>query len=204
MQSANENTVKRDLAERHSPWRGRLLVALAGLLMGLCLVGTTACSSDEDGDSSTSSTRAGSSSSGDVDGRVGSDIEAGDAVITVRALTATFQPAMPVRRLSEQTPVSPEAGESFYQAFVRVQNNAVPPLRVDAADFTLAVGDSVVGVEPTRSGPLARSLLLGTSLDLVLTFKADAGYEPVLLYSPAWYDGTIRVTSAPGGSTTTD
>jgi hypothetical protein len=204
VQSTSENIVTRGYAERRCPWRGRLVVAVACLALALCFVGPIACSSDEDEDGSTTSTRAGGRTSGDVDGRVGSDIEAGDAVITVRALTATFQPAMPVRRLSEQTPVSPEAGESFYQAFVRVQNNAELPLRVDAEDFTLAVGDSVVGIEPTRSGPPARSLLLGTSLDLVLTFKAEAGYEPVLLYSPAWYDGTIRVTSAPTGPTTTD
>lgn len=194
----------RDFAEHRAAWRSRSMVALACLALSFCLVGPTACSFDEDGDASTSSTQAGSSPAGDIDGRVGSDIEAGDAVITVRALTATFQPAMPVRRLSEQTPASPETGESFYQAFVRVQNNAVSPLRVDAEDFTLAVGDSVVGIEPTRSGPPARSLLLGTSLDLVLTFKAEAGYEPILLYSPAWYDGTIQVTSSPTGSTTTD
>lgn len=191
-----------------TPRCGRLPVLLVCLLLVLLLpllvAGPAGCSSGEDGDGTTSSTRAGGQASGDVDGRVGEDIEVGDAVVNVRVLTATFQPAMPFRRLSEQTPVSPEAGESFYQAFVRVQNNAVTPLRVDAEDFALAVGDTVAGMEPTRSGPPARSLLQGSSLDLVLTFKAQAGYEPILIYSPSWHDGVIRVASSPDGSTTTD
>ena len=52
------------------------------------------------------------------------EIDLGDAVITVRALQSTFQPAMPSQRLSESTPSAPGVGESFYQALVRVKNNA--------------------------------------------------------------------------------
>jgi hypothetical protein len=64
------------------------------------------------------------------------------------------------------------------------------------------VGNSVVGVEQTWSGPIARSLLKNSSLEVLVTFRAKAGYQPVLLYSPSWYDGTIRIRAA-GTSTTT-
>ena len=76
---------------------------------------------------------------------------------------------------------------------MKVENKGVTPVRVDPEDFACAVGNSVVGIEPTWSGPPARSLLKNSSMDLLVTFKAKAGYEPVLLYSPSWYDGTIRV-----------
>ena len=112
-------------------------------------------------------------------------------------------PVTPEQRLSEQPPAAPGGSESFYQAYVKVENDGVMPIRVDAEDFVCAVGNSVVGIEPTWSGPAARSLLKNSSLELLVTFKAKAGYEPVLLYSPSWYDGTIRVHSASGGTTQT-
>jgi hypothetical protein len=178
---------------------GPLLVAL--VIAGLALL-TVACTSDGTSDGSTTSTSEGSAPSGDIDGTVGEDIEVGEAVVTVRALQETFHPASPEQRMSEQTPVAPEGGESFYQAYVKVENGGTLPLRVDPQDFACALGDTVVGVEPTRSGPAARSLLKNSSLDLLLTFKGPAGYEPVLLYSPSWYDGTIRVVVAPTEPTT--
>lgn len=156
-----------------------------------------ACEPAEDGAVSgitTSTTEGSGGRSGDVEGRVGEDIRVGDATITVRALEATFQPAVPEQRLSEAPPMAPEAGESFYQAYVRVKNLGTTPIRVDAADFFCAAGESVVGIEPTRSGPLPRSLLTNASLDLVLTFKAEAGFEPLLIYRPPWHDGTITIS----------
>ncbi len=140
--------------------------------------------------------------SGEVEGLVGEDIELGEAVVTVRALQPTFQPADPVQRLSPETPVAPADNESFYQAFVRILNRGVPPLRVDPQDFTLLLGGRVHALEPTRSGPAARSLLKNASLDLLLTFKGEAGQQPVLLYSPEWFEGTLRV-SLPVDTTTT-
>jgi hypothetical protein len=166
--------------------------------MLLCaVVSLTACESTEenDGNGGTTSTSEGAGQpSGDVEGRVGEDIRAGNATITVRALEATFQPAMPEQRLSEEAPAAPESGESFYQAYVRVKNAGVTPIRVDAWDFFCAVGESVVGIEPTRSGPFPRSLLKNASLDLVLTFKARAGFEPLLIYRPPWHDGMITIS----------
>lgn len=145
-------------------------------------------------DGTTSSTGEVEEDSGDIEGVVGENIEVGSVVVTVRALEATFQPAVPEQRLTEQTPPAPGAGESFYQAYVTVENTAVTPIRVDARDFMCAVGDSVVAIEPTRSGPLPRSLLKSTSLDLLLTFKAQAGYQPMLIYRPPWHDGAVTVT----------
>jgi hypothetical protein len=175
-----------------------LLILIIFLAVISCAAWVVACDSKDgktvDGET-TSSTEKGESESGDIEGVLGEEIKVGDAIITVRALQATFQPAIPEQRLSEQTPSAPAAGESFYQAYVRVENKeAVTPIRVDPEDFACAVGDAVVGIEPTRSGPFSRSLLKNTSLDLLLTFKAPAGFEPILIYSPPWHKGVIRVS----------
>ena len=183
----------------------RLVLVFSLLLaLGCCLLWMVACTSvDQTGDESTSSTIGETSKSGDVVGTEGQDISVGPAVITVRALQATFQPATPGQRLLEETPSAPGEGQSFYQATVRVKNIALAPLRVDPNDFACAVGNAVVPIDPTRSGPLPRSLLKNTSLDLLLTFKAPAGFQPVLLYSPSWHQGVISVRPAEEPSTTT-
>ena len=173
--------------------RGAMVLMAVLLLLAGLAAWTGGCTSEEATDGSTTSTDEDAQPSGDIDGTVGEAIEVGEALVTVRALQETFHPATPEQRMSEQTPVAPESGESFYQAYVKVENGGVVPLRVDPEDFACVVGDAVIGVEPTRSGPAARSLLKNSSLDLLLTFKGDAGHEPVLLYSPPWYDGTIRV-----------
>jgi hypothetical protein len=157
---------------------------LPSLLVVLVIAGfailAVACTSDETTDGATTSTSEGSAPSGDIDGNVGEDIEVGDAVVTVRALQETFHPASPEQRMSEQTPVA-QKGESFYQAYVKVENGGSGAAARRSQDFACAVG-TVVGVEPTRSGPAARSLLKNSSLDLLLTFKGTRRrYEPVLL-----------------------
>lgn len=187
--------------------RARGLLVLLLLSVGLvCLPLVLGCDGDENavaGETTSSSDTGGGSQSGDIDGQVGDALEVGSALMTVRALQATFQPAMPTQRLSEQTPVAPADGESFYQAYVRVANRDTDPIRVDPNDFACAIGDTVAGIEPTRSGPLPRSLLKNASLDLLLTFKGPAGYEPLLLYNPGWYRGTVRVSPQTVGETTT-
>jgi hypothetical protein len=154
-------------------------------------------------DGTTSSSIKSTEQSGDVKGVLGEKVQVGDAVITVRALQATFQPAMPTQRLSESTPAAPGPGESFYQAYVRIENTEATPLRIDPNDFACHIGDKVVGIEPTRSGPYARSLLKNTSLDLVLTFKGPAGYQAELLYNPPWYHGVISIGLENEGESTT-
>jgi hypothetical protein len=173
-------------------------VALVGLFVALiCLPVLQGCDGDEntaDAGTTSSSTSIDASQSGDIEGQVGEALEVGSALVTVRALQSTFQPAVPAQRLSDQSPSAPGAGESFYQAYVRVENRDTAPIRVDPNNFACAIGDVVVGVEPTRSGPLPRSLLKNASLDLLLTFKGPAGYEALLLYDPPWYRGTVRVS----------
>ena len=184
---------------RHGGERqGALVFSLAFLLMlSLALFLLTGCESDDGeavDDATTSSSEGQSAESGDVVAEVGEPVTVGNARVIVNALQETFQPVLPTQRLSEQTPSAPEAGESFYQAYVRVENLATDPVRVDATDFTCLVGNTVVAIEPTRSGPIARSLLKNTSLDLILTFKAEAGFVPELRYNPPWYQGSIRVS----------
>jgi hypothetical protein len=176
-----------------------LLALIAALVVSLAAWLGACDSSDE---STTTSTASTGNPSGDMEAAVGETIKLGKVVILVRALDATFNPVTPEQRLSEQTPSAPSGDESFYQAYVNIQNKGASPVRVDAEDFACAVGSSVVGIEPTWSGPPARSLLKNSSLDLLVTFKAKAGYEPVLLYSPSWYDGTIRITPAVTTQTT--
>jgi hypothetical protein len=180
---------------------GGLLCLLLIVVLGGAAFGAAACNSGSPTEDSSTSTTEGPTPSGDIEGTVGEALTVGKGIVTVRGLQETFHPATPEQRVSEQTPIAPEGGESFYQAYVRVENRGVVPLRVDPEDFACVVGDSVVGMEPTRSGPPARSLLKNSSFDLLLTFKGSAGYEPVLLYSPSWYDGTIRILPATVEST---
>jgi hypothetical protein len=189
----------------HSRLRSCLSRVVVLLLVALCLGCVVACDpGDGEGDDATTLRTSDSGSvAGDIEGNVGVPLEVGDATISVRSLQAAFQPAMPTQRLSDETPSAPATGEGFYQAYVRVENTGTLPLRVDAEDFTCAVGTSVVRIELTRSGPAARSLIPGTSLDLVLTFKGSAGFEPILLYTPPWYDGVIRIDPEAVESTTT-
>jgi len=171
----------------------RALVALLVLLAALWLPACESAEGGGPGGGSSSSLPGGESGSGDIEGVLGEEVSVGDAVIIVRALQPTFQPAMPTQRLSESTPVAPAPGEQFYQAYVRISNTEQTPLRVDPNDFACAIGDKIVGIEPARSGPYARSLLKNTSLDLLLTFRGPDGYQAVLLYSPPWYDGVISI-----------
>jgi hypothetical protein len=185
---------------RRSHWSPLVISLVAAALV----LWAAACDSGDgqDGDTTTT-TEAGGQPSGDLEGTVGSPTKVTKAVITVRVLDATFNPVVPEQRMSEQTPSAPSGDESFYQANVKIANKGSTPIRVDPEDFACAVGSTVVGIEPTWSGPIARSLLKNSSLDLLVTFKGKAGYEPVLLYSPSWYDGTIRIRNASVNTITT-
>ena len=132
---------------------------------------------------------------GNLEGGIGSGVTVGDAVITVKSLQAAFQPVAPAQRLSDEALVAPAAGVTFYQAYVRVENRGQFPLRIDAQDFVCRVGNTLSTLEPTRSGPVARSIIFGTSMDLVLTFRGVAGAEPTLVYSPTWYSGIISFSA---------
>jgi hypothetical protein len=181
------------------------LVALAVVLTVTLVACVTACG-DGDAEGGISTSVVGDPTlSGDREAGVRVAVPMGDAQVTVRALQDAFQPVSPSQKLSDATPVAPAAGESFYQAYVRVENQGQMPLRVDPDDFGCLIGSVMSTVEPTRSGPPARSLIFGTSIDLLLTFRGPAGQDPVLIYSPSWYDGVIAFSSqveTPGTTTT--
>jgi hypothetical protein len=174
------------------------------LVVSLCVGGAAGCGKGGSEDDSGAGLDTGSGA-GNIEAAIGAATPVGNATITVRAFQPAFQPVSPVQRLSEGTPAAPAAGESFYQAYVRVENGGQRPLRVDPEHFACRVGNVLSRIEPTRSGPMARSLIYGTSLDLVLTFRGPAGGEPVLIYGPPWYDGIITFSgdAAPAGTTTT-
>ncbi len=178
----------------------RTVVALLVIALGVTGAG---CNGGKDGGATGATNVEGLS--GDQVVAIGETIALGSGSITVRALQDAFQPVTPAQKMSEESPVAPAAGESFYQAYVRVENRGTLPLRVDPEHFVCQIGNYVSTIEPTRSGPPARSLIYNTSLDLLLTFKGPAGQDPVLIYNPPWYDGVITFSpkeAAPGLTTT--
>jgi hypothetical protein len=183
----------------------RELPVVIVLAVALSLGGAAACDQGSGSRVTTTSLGDDGAPSGNIEGGVGAPIVVGDAILTVSALQDAFQPAMPVQKLSDEALTAPDAGEGFYQAYVRVENTGDSPLRVDAEHFACAIGNTVVNIEPTRSGPTARSIIKGASLDVVLTFKGPTGSDPILIYSPPWYNGTITVSSQAqtAGTTTT-
>lgn len=167
------------------------------LLVAIAVVfGATACSGE-----SGNSGGVGGGSSGNVTGGINSAVTVGDAVITIESLQAAFQPVAPAQRLSDDALVAPAAGVTFYQAIVHIENRGEAPLRVDPEDFVCQIDNVLTPVEPTRSGPAARSLIYGTSLKLLLTFRGATGAEPTLIYNPPWYSGLIMFSE--GASTQT-
>jgi hypothetical protein len=178
----------------------RAIVALLVIASGVVGAG---CGGGKDGQATGATSVEGLS--GDQVVAIGETITLGSASITVRALQDAFQPVTPAQKMSEESPVAPAAGESFYQAYVRVENRGALPLRVDPEHFACQIGNYVSTIEPTRSGPPARSLIYNTSLDLLLTFRGPAGQDPLLIYNPPWYDGVITFSpkkAAPGLTTT--
>jgi hypothetical protein len=175
--------------------RGLLRAATVFVLVAVCVLGVTACGSSDAGTGSASPS---GSSSGDIKGGVGetAGVTVGDAVITVKSLQAAFQPVSPAQKLSDEALVAPAAGVTFYQAYVRIENRGQFPLRVDAEDFVCRVGNTISTLELTRSGPAARSIIYGTSIDLVLTFRGATGAEPTLIYSPPWYAGIVSFNAS--------
>jgi hypothetical protein len=170
--------------------RGPWLATAATLLTAVCILGVNACSSGGTG-AGDSSGLSNNSSSGDVEGGVNTGVAVGDAVITVKSLEAAFQPVSPAQKLSDEALVAPAAGVTFYQAYVRIENRGQFPLRIDPEDFVCRIGNTISTLEPTRSGPAARSIIYGASIDLVLTFRGVTGAEPTLIYTPPWYSGLI-------------
>jgi hypothetical protein len=176
---------------RWAHWR----VAGLALVIMLCAVVAVLAASCGSGGTRAGSGSSGGSTSGNLQGGIGSEVAVGGAVITVKSFEAAFQPVSPAQKLSDEALVAPAAGVTFYQAYVRIENRGQAPLRVDPEDFLCRIGNTLSMLEPTRSGPAARSIIFGTSIDLVLTFRGVAGAEPTLVYNPTWYSGLISFSA---------
>lgn len=156
-------------------------MALAALLVVSAWAGL-ACGGGDDGSGRTAL---------DVELPIGESATLGGVVIEMQSIVSAFQPASPPQKLSDDVLVAPASGESFYQARLLIENKGTVPVRVDPEDFLCRIGNVVTTVEPARTGPKARSLISGSSLQVIVTFRGRAGMEPVVIYDPPWYDGTI-------------
>jgi hypothetical protein len=192
--NAQEASRALDDRRRRSPW---LWVAVI-LFVPVFAYAGMACGPSGTGNAAGSS-QSGSSASGDLQGGIGTDVVVGDALVNVKSLQAAFQPVSPAQKLSDDALVAPAAGYTFYQAYVRIKNGGQFPLRIDPKDFICQVGNTLSTLELTRSGPAARSIISGTSIDLVLTFRGAAGAEATLIYSPPWYSGIISFNANAAG-----
>ena len=125
---------------------------------------------------------------------VGETAVAGDVKIMVPVLTLTAVPARPLYPLSSGAARVLAEGETYYQAIVRIENAGDATVRVDPADFSAMVGRSAAPMDRLRSGPSARTLLHGTSLEVILTYVVPEGSSPELVYHPPWLNGTMIFT----------
>lgn len=128
---------------------------------------------------------------GDVTVSVGERVVRGDAAVTVTAFLPTDRPTLPPSAASDAVSPEPGEGQTFHQAFVWVENEGEAPIRVDPADFTLLAAGAQIPPDLTRSGPAARTMLQGSSLQLILTFIGPAEGTPRLGYTSPWSQGTI-------------
>ena len=134
---------------------------------------------------------------------VGETVKVGDAEAVVTAFAPTEHPVLPVQPMDARRAAPTGPGATFHQAFVWIENAGPSVFRVDPRDFDLLVGDGYVSVDPSRTGPPARSLLPGASLDLIVTFRAPAGKDADLRWRPAGSGMAITFTGErkPAGMT---
>ncbi len=201
MRSGTRHRDPRARAARGPRTRAAAAGALTLLLLALLVATATGCFGKDD----PASTQSGTVTSGEVKAVVGKSVTLGKAAVVVSSLAPTQQPALPDVTMSRGGWPAPAEGEVYYQARVRVANAGKKPVRVDPWDFVLVSGDAVHSLEPGASGPPARSLLPGTSLSLILSYRVPAGTTPVLVYEPEWFPGSLRVTGerAPAGQAKT-
>jgi Domain of unknown function (DUF4352) len=128
----------------------------------------------------------------DVKAIVGETVKVGGAQAVVTAFAPTEHPALPEQPLDGGAGARAGTGQTFYQALVYIKNGGTSVFRVDPRDFDLVVGNGYVSIDPARTGPAARSLLPGASLDLMVTFRAPAGKEVELRWRPAGSGTAVR------------
>ena len=138
---------------------------------------------------------------GDVAAGVGEPVMLGSVRVNVTSLSTTSRPTTPHRPVDEAAAIP--GGGTFVQAFVYVQNRSADAVRVEPLDFTLVSEGHASEPVSGLTGPPARTLLPGASLDLIVSFPAPEGEISGLVYSPAWFPGSLSVTGerTPSGMT---
>lgn len=185
----------------------RLLIVVLVLVAVILGVRQLSCSGDTppspDGSSVTTTTGENGGSTlvtvgendSEVTVAVGQPFAVGGMTVVITTLGETGTPTGARYPLDDGQGRAAQAGQSFYQAFARAENTGDTPMRVDPLDFFLDAGGALLSVDPTHTGPGARSLLPGASFDFIVTFVGPAGVDPRLVYrSPG--GGTVIIEGA--------
>lgn len=168
------------------------LAAVAVVLVAVALGVRWACAGGDDGVLGTGPD--GRVKITEMKAAVGETITLGGAQAAVTVFTPTDYPSLPPDPLYSGVAAPVGAGMTFYQAFVWIKNAGPEVVRADPHDFDLTLGDAHVSLDPARSGPSARSLLPGASLNLIVTFRVPVGAEPELRWRPFGGGETVRLT----------
>ncbi|MHB0980566.1 MAG: hypothetical protein ACYC5Q_10955 [Thermoleophilia bacterium] len=174
----------------------RLLIVVLVLVAVILGVRQLSCSGDSSPspDDSSAPTTTGENGGGTVVtvGENGSEVEVtvgrpfavGGMTVVITTLGETGTPTGARYPIDDGRGHVAGAGESFYQAFARAENSGDTPMRVDPLHFFLDAGGALLSVDPTHTGPGARSLIRGASFDFIVTFLGPAGLDPRLVYRP--------------------
>ncbi len=167
-----------------------LLVAVAFGVRQLACSGDSGSSNGDNSGTSTTDENGGNApvtigeGGGEVTVSVGEPFVAAGLTVVVTTLTETPTPTGARYPMDDGRGRVAVAGESFYQAFARAENAGDLPARLDPLHFFLDGGEFLIPVDPTRTGPGARSLIHGASLDFIVTFLGPSGLDPRLVYRP--------------------
>lgn len=126
-----------------------------------------------------------------IDHSVGSPLTVGDIGLHVLMWTPVEKPIRPLYPLDRRPVATPGPTVVFYQGIIRVANNGKGTVWVDPHDFSAVFDSGRSSVIETWSGPPARTLLHGASLDVFVTFLVPKGEKAELVYRPAWLNGYI-------------
>ncbi len=195
---------RRRRRDRRDQVRSRRLAAAGAALILLVLVIVLALTTCSGGSGSSGGAAARATAGEQLTVNLGETAKIGKVDVAVTALGPVDEPVLPASVADAGDPPGLGANQSFYQAFVRLKNGGDAPVRVDPADFWLADGRQLLPVDGSRSGPIARSLLHGATLNEIVTFRAPVGLKPELVYRPSWSARPLVVKGdlLPAGMTT--
>lgn len=171
--------------------RMRLLFSCCLAVLSIVAVVASGCGGKTSGSTVVTTGAAATAKPVFLEFKVGEQATVGDIRILVPVSTLTSTPARPLYPMSDVAEVKLGQGQTYYQAVVRVENAGTGTCQVDPRDFSAMVGRTRAAMDPIRSGPAARTLLHGTSLELILTFVVPEGAQPDLVYHPPWLNGTL-------------